>query len=153
MKLSYEDIKEKKIKLDYPSELFINGKFHKSKSDISFDNISPIDGKIINKISFAHKEDINFAVTRAREVFNRGYWSNLPPGKRKKILLKFAELIERDRLELSLLDTIDMGKPINDTFNADLPTSIDNIELPFVDGHMENCASSNYWKFCYFKTC
>ena len=46
----------------------------------------------------------------------------------KKILLKFATLLERDRLELALLDTIDMGKTINDTFNADLPTSIDNIE-------------------------
>ena len=52
----------------------------------------------------------------------------MPPGQRKKILLKFAQLIERDRLELSLLDTIDMGKTINDTYNADLPTSIDNIE-------------------------
>ena len=52
----------------------------------------------------------------------------MPPGHRKKILLKFAQLIERDRLELSLLDTIDMGKTINDTYNADLPTSIDNIE-------------------------
>ena len=51
----------------------------------------------------------------------------MPPGKRKKILLKFAQLIERDRLELSLLDTIDMGKTINDTYNADLLTSIDNI--------------------------
>ena len=52
----------------------------------------------------------------------------MPPVQRKKILLKFAQLIERDRLELSLLDTIDMGKTINDTYNADLPTSIDNIE-------------------------
>ena len=52
----------------------------------------------------------------------------MAPGQRKKILLKFSQLIERDRLELSLLDTIDMGKTINDTYNADLPTSIDNIE-------------------------
>ncbi|MDC6448477.1 aldehyde dehydrogenase [Alphaproteobacteria bacterium] len=128
MELTYESIKEAKNKLNYPSELFINGKYQKSISDNYFDNISPIDGKIINKVSLAQKEDIDLAVFKAREIFNKGYWSSLPPSLRKKILLKFAELLERDRLELSLLDTIDMGKTINDTFNADLPTSIDNIE-------------------------
>tara|TARA_B100001964_G_C14220730_1_gene595168 strand:- start:530 stop:2026 length:1497 start_codon:yes stop_codon:yes gene_type:complete len=128
MKLTYDNVREAKIKLNYPSELFINGKYSKSTSEKIFDNISPIDGKIVNKVSFAQKEDVDLAAAKAREVFNKGYWSNLPPGKRKKILLRFAELLERDRLELSLLDTIDMGKTINDTFYADLPTSIDNIE-------------------------
>ena len=40
---------------------------------------------------------------------------------RKKILLKFADLLEKNQMELALLDTIDMGKTINDTFNADIP--------------------------------
>ncbi len=128
MNLSYDDIKKAKNNLTYPSELFINGKYQKSISQQSFDNISPINGKIVNKVSFSQKEDIDLAVSKAREVFNKGIWSNLPPSQRKKTLLRFAELLERDRLELSLLDTIDMGKTINDTFNADLPTSIDNIE-------------------------
>ena len=128
MTLSYQQVKEKQLKLKFPSELFINGKYQKPISEKFFDNISPIDGKIINQISFAQQEDIDKAVSSAKEVFQKGYWSNLPPGQRKKILLKFAELLERDRLELSLLDTIDMGKTINDTYNADLPTSIDNIE-------------------------
>ncbi len=128
MNLNIQNIKEVKSKLNYPSKLFINGDYHKSISENSFDNISPIDGKIINKVYISQQEDIDLAVSKAREAFSRGSWSNLPPGKRKKILLKFAELLERDRLELSLLDTMDMGKTINDTYNADLPTSIDNIE-------------------------
>ena len=61
MKLSYENIKSKKNNLDYPSELFINGKYKKSNSEILFDNISPIDGKLINRVSFAQKEDIDLA--------------------------------------------------------------------------------------------
>jgi 4-guanidinobutyraldehyde dehydrogenase/NAD-dependent aldehyde dehydrogenase len=128
MNLNYQLVKEKKSKLNFPSDLFIGGNYQKSISKKSFDNISPIDGKIINQISFAQQDDIDRAVDTARKVFEKGYWSNMPPGQRKKILLKFAQLIERDRLELSLLDTIDMGKTINDTYNADLPTSIDNIE-------------------------
>jgi len=128
MNLSKAIIKQAKIKLEYPSDLFINGRYQKSISESFFDNISPIDGKILNKVSFAQQEDIELAVSKAREVFEKGYWSNLPPGQRKKILLKFAELLERDRLQLSLLDTMDMGKTISDTYNSDLPTSIDNIE-------------------------
>jgi 4-guanidinobutyraldehyde dehydrogenase/NAD-dependent aldehyde dehydrogenase len=128
MKLSNSNIKSAKSNLDYPSQLFINGKYQNSFSEKFFENISPIDGKIINKVSFAQQQDVDLAVFKAREAFNKGYWSNLPPANRKKILLKFAQLLERDRLELALLDTIDMGKTISDTFNADLPTSIDNIE-------------------------
>ncbi|MDC0058221.1 aldehyde dehydrogenase [Pelagibacteraceae bacterium] len=128
MNLNYQEIIKLKSNLIYPSMLFINGKYQKSISEKSFDNISPIDGEIINKVFIAQQEDVDLAVSKAREVFNKGHWSNLPPGQRKKILLKFATLLERDRLELSLLDTIDMGKTINDTYNADLPTSIDNIE-------------------------
>ncbi len=128
MNLTSENIKKAKSKLKYPYELFINGKYQKSTSEKSFDNISPIDGNLINKVFLAQQEDVDLAVLKARETFNKGHWSNLPPGKRKKILLKFATLLERDRLELALLDTIDMGKTINDTYNADLPTSIDNIE-------------------------
>ena len=128
MTLNHQLVKEKKSKLNFPSDLFINGNYHKSFSEKFFNNISPIDGKLINQISFAQQADIDRAVSVARKVFEKGSWSNMPPGQRKKILLKFAQLIERDRLELSLLDTIDMGKTINDTYNADLPTSIDNIE-------------------------
>ena len=128
MNLRPKNINKIKSNLNYPSQLFINGKYQKSITEKSFDNISPIDGKLINKVFLAGKDDIDLAVAKAREIFNKGYWSNLPPGERKKILLKFATLLERDRLELSLLDTIDMGKAINDTYNADLPTSIDNIE-------------------------
>ena len=128
MNLSYKNIQEEKNKLNFPSDLFINGKYQKSVSGISFHNISPIDGKLVNKVSLAQKEDIDLAVLKAREVFDKGSWSKLAPAQRKKILLKFAGLLERDRLELSLLDTIDMGKTISDTFNGDLPTSIDNIE-------------------------
>ena len=128
MDLKFENIKKVQSNLDYPSQLFINGKYQKSISEICFENISPIDGRIVNKVYLAQQDDVNLAVSKARESFNKGYWSNLPPGQRKKILLKFASLLEKNRLELALLDTIDMGKTINDTYNADLPTSIDNIE-------------------------
>ena len=75
MKLNHENIKEVKNKLIYPSELFINGKYQKPISEKSFENISPINGHKVNSVSFAQKEDIDLAVKKAREVFNKGIWS------------------------------------------------------------------------------
>jgi len=127
MTLTKKVILEKKESLIYPSKIFINGKYQESKSNQVFENISPIDGKIINNISFAQQEDVDLAVKNARETFEKGSWSKADPSHRKKIMLRFADLLETHQLELALLDTIDVGKTINDTFNADLPASIDNI--------------------------
>ena len=84
MSLNIENIKKTKSNLDYPSQLFINGKYQKSISEKSFENISPIDGSIVNQVFFAEQEDIDLAVSKAKETFNKGYWSNLSPGERKK---------------------------------------------------------------------
>ena len=63
-------IKEKN-NINYPSKIFVNGKYQDSISGKQFENISPINGNVINRISFAQKEDVDFAVTRAREVFQQ----------------------------------------------------------------------------------
>ena len=127
MILSKKLVLEKKQSLNFPSKIFINGNYNDSKSGKFFENISPVDGKIINKIAFAQKEDVNLAVQIARRTFDKGSWSRADPSHRKKVMLKFADLLESNQLELALLDTIDVGKTIGDTFNADLPASVDNI--------------------------
>ena len=82
MNLTSENIKKVRSNINFPSEIFINGKYQKSISEKSFDNISSIDGKVINKVSLAQQEDVNLAVSKARETFNKGHWSNLPPSQR-----------------------------------------------------------------------
>ncbi len=127
MNLNKEDILKKKNEITLPGQVFINGRYQDSISGKTFENISPIDGKNINKISFSQKEDVDNAVKIARKTFESGVWSKADPSYRKKILLNFADLLEKNQLELSLLDTIDVGKTINDTYNADIPASVDNI--------------------------
>jgi 4-guanidinobutyraldehyde dehydrogenase/NAD-dependent aldehyde dehydrogenase len=127
MNLTKDIVKKGKEKINFPSQIFINGKYQESITGKSFENNSPIDGKNINNISFAHKEDVNLAVSAARRAFEKGSWSKSDPSYRKKILLRFADLLEKHQLELALLDTFDVGKTINDTYNADIPASVDNI--------------------------
>ena len=127
MNLTKDLVIKEKDKINFPSKIFIDGKYQDSISGYTFKNMSPIDGKIINNISFAQKEDVDLAVQSARKVFEKGSWSKANPSFRKKTLLKFADLLEKHQLELALLDTIDVGKTINDTYNADVPASLDNI--------------------------
>ena len=68
--------------------------------------------------------DVDRAVAAARRAFEAGAWSALAPRERKAALLRLAALIEAHKEELALLETLDMGKPIRDALQFDLPETI-----------------------------
>jgi acyl-CoA reductase-like NAD-dependent aldehyde dehydrogenase len=121
--LSLESIKAQVAGLNYRSQAFINGKYVPAASGKTFDNVNPATGKVINKVAECDKEDVDRAVKAAREVFEKGTWSNMAPSDRKKILQRFADLIDKHQTELALLETLDMGKPIRDSYKIDIPLS------------------------------
>ena len=84
MNLTNDIIKKEKDKINFPSKIFIGGKYQESILEKKFENISPIDGKIVNNISFSQKEDVDLAVLSARNVFDKGSWSKAAPVFRKK---------------------------------------------------------------------
>lgn len=91
---------------------FINGQYQDASSKQTFDCISPIDGRLLGKVASCDLADANIAVSNARSVFEAGAWSQLPPVKRKQVMIRFAQLMEDNADELALLETLDMGKPI-----------------------------------------
>ncbi|SET05064.1 aldehyde dehydrogenase [[Clostridium] polysaccharolyticum] len=97
------------------TEAYIDGKYQKSVTGKTFENISPIDGSVITDIAFCQIEDVNLAVKAARRAFEEGVWSGQNPENRKEILYKFADIIEEHIEELAYLETLDMGKPINNS--------------------------------------
>ena len=112
MALAYNDVIDKKNSLDFRTQAFIGGNYVNSTSGKTFESISPVDGQIITNIAECDVEDINKAVIAAREVFEKGSWSRMAPSKRKKILFNFADLMKKNILELGILETLNMGKPI-----------------------------------------
>ena len=112
MALAYNDVIDKKDSLDFRTQAFIGGNYVDSTSGKTFESISPVDGKVITNIAECDVEDINKAVIAAREVFEKGSWSRMAPSKRKKILFNFADLMKKNILELGILETLNMGKPI-----------------------------------------
>ncbi len=109
------------------TQAFINGQFTDAEQKQVFDNFNPATGKLLNKIAACSAADVDKAVSAAREAFNRGVWSKMEPRERKRILLKFASLIEQHTPELALLDSIDAGKPLTDCESFDLPDVVNNV--------------------------
>ena len=108
-----------------PGKLFINGKWVDSVSGKTFDTLNPATEKVITSVAEGDSADIDLAVIAAREAFENGPWKKTDARDRGRILLEIANLIEKNKDELALLDTLDNGKPINETTNADIPLAID----------------------------
>ncbi len=102
---------------------FIGGRRVDSVRGETFDCISPIDGRVLGQVARCGAEDIDAAVRAARRAFEDGRWSAKPPAVRKKILQKFADRILAARDELALLETLDMGKPIQYALGVDVPAA------------------------------
>ncbi len=83
--------------------------------------ISPIDGREVAQVSQCGSDDVNRAVGAARSSFAAGSWAMQPPGARKQVLQRLADLILEHNEELALLETLDAGKPIGLTSNNDIP--------------------------------
>lgn len=89
----------------------------------TFDKHSPIDGRLLGRVARGQAADIGLAVRSARAAFDDGRWSAKAPAARKKILQRFAENILAARDELALLETLDMGKPIQHALSVDVPAA------------------------------
>ncbi|KAK4481208.1 hypothetical protein RD792_012090 [Penstemon davidsonii] len=108
------------------TKLFINGEFVESLSGKTFETIDPRTGEVIAKISEGDKEDIDLAVKAARQAFDHGPWPRLPGSERRKIMLKFADLIDENVEEIAALDTIDGGKLYHFGKIVEIPSAAEN---------------------------
>jgi acyl-CoA reductase-like NAD-dependent aldehyde dehydrogenase len=103
------------------TQAFIEGRYVDAASGATFNSVNPATGKVLAQVAAGDEEDVNRAVASARAAFRKGVWSNQPPAKRKKVLARLAELILKHTDELALLETLDMGKPISDSLQIDIP--------------------------------
>jgi gamma-glutamyl-gamma-aminobutyraldehyde dehydrogenase len=100
-------------------QLFVGGKPTPAIGEARLDVVSPIDGHILTTIADADGADVDLAVKRARLAFEKGSWSGATPAQRKKILLRFADLIEQHALEIAVLGVRDNGTEIGMAYKAE----------------------------------
>ena len=107
---------------------FIGGSYLAALDGATFAKISPIDGKVFAHVADCGEADIDRAVASARKAFESGIWRDADPLMKKKVLLRFAELIREHTDEIALLETLDVGKVIANAIAVDVPMCADCIQ-------------------------
>lgn len=103
---------------------YIGGKFVAPVDGEYFDAISPIDGKAFAKCARSNEKDIELALDAAHKAAPA--WNSSSAAERASVLNKMADIIEENLEFLARVETIDNGKPIRETMNADLPLVVDH---------------------------
>lgn len=114
---------------DAETRFFIDGKFVDAIDGQRFESVNPATGELIATVAAANGKDVDAAVAAARKSFRSGAWSRMAPRRRMEILYRFNELIGNDAERLAVLDTLNMGKPISDMLNVDLPSVIETFQF------------------------
>jgi len=113
--------KQQQITLKH--QAFIDGKFVDASDGDTYDTINPATGELLTKQAACSVADVDAAVAAARRTFESGVWADKAPGERKAIMQKLAQLIRDNLEELALLESLNVGKPVNDAVNIDIPGS------------------------------
>src|SRR5262245_22095176 len=103
--------------------MLIDGKWVEAASGKTFETLDPATGSVLARVAEGDAEDIDRAARAARRAFDSGPWPRMAPAARQKILLKLADLIEENGLELAQLETLDNGKSIGESQAVDVPAA------------------------------
>jgi gamma-glutamyl-gamma-aminobutyraldehyde dehydrogenase len=109
--------------LQFRTRAFIDGAYVDALSGRTYVTENPATGRRLAEIAECGAEDVDRAVAAARRAADSGVWSGMAPADRKRILVRFADLINEHAEELALTESLDVGKPIVDTRALDIPDS------------------------------
>ncbi|NHC05150.1 aldehyde dehydrogenase [Azonexus fungiphilus] len=103
---------------------FINGRWTAPVKGQYFDVVTPVNGKVYTQVARSSAEDIELALDAAHAAFPK--WGKTDAATRSNILLKIADRLEQNLELLAYAETVDNGKPIRETLNADIPLAVDH---------------------------
>ncbi|TIM80697.1 MAG: aldehyde dehydrogenase family protein [Mesorhizobium sp.] len=113
--------------IQFPTNAFIDGAFRPANSGKTSKTTNPATSETLAEIAACDATDVDFAVAKARQAFDDGRWHLRSPGERKAVLLEFAKLLERNRHELAVMESLDSGKPVRECQTVDVPDTIHTI--------------------------
>ncbi len=106
---------------------FVNGKMVKSvDGQRAKPIISPVDERTLGKVPTGSEKDVDRAVGAAAAAFEK--WQDTTPGERSLMLLKLADIIEKNGDELAALEADNVGKPIG-LAKSEIPFMVDNLRF------------------------
>jgi gamma-glutamyl-gamma-aminobutyraldehyde dehydrogenase len=122
-KLGKKDWHKMAEKIKPETRNFIDGKFVAARKGKTFESINPVNGEVIAEVARSDASDVDAAVKAGRKAFKSGAWSRMAPRDRMDVLYRYANLIREHAVDFALLDVLNMGKPVSDMLNSDVPGS------------------------------
>ncbi len=119
---------------------YVNGQLVAPISGSYLENMNPAEGKVYSHLPDSDERDVEAAVIVAQSAF--AAWAQMPSAKRVSILLKIADLIDRDLEALALAESIDQGKPVKLAKAVDIPRASANMRF-FATASMHVAAESH----------
>ncbi|WP_221793090.1 aldehyde dehydrogenase [Oceanobacter mangrovi] len=104
-----------------PNQAWINGQYLDASDAACYDTINPATGELLVATAACTTADVDLAVAAARQTFEAGVWADQAPAQRKAVIRKLAALMMEHREELALLESLNVGKPVMDCYNLDIP--------------------------------
>ena len=96
-----------------PRKMLINNKWVTGSSEETINTLNPANGTVLTSVPSASKTDVDLSVQAARNAFVTSWKNKISPSQRADLLLKLAQLMERDASVLEQLETLDNGKPLD----------------------------------------
>ncbi|KYR00856.1 aldehyde dehydrogenase [Tieghemostelium lacteum] len=109
------------------TKLFINNEWVDSQCKRTFNTVNPYTEEVICSVTEGDKEDVDIAVIAARKALEEGPWGSMSTSDRSALMMKLADLIEKNKDYLSKLESTDNGKPLSSASGYDLDQSIKTI--------------------------
>ncbi len=103
---------------------FINGSWRKSESNKTLDVLNPATGELLTRVPAGDSRDVDAAVAAARQAF--ASWGKTTPVERQGVLLEIANRIQKRARDYAELESLNVGKPIRESANIDVPLAIDH---------------------------
>lgn len=124
---------------------FIDGDFMPGRAGRSFEAVNPATGDVLGEIARGDGDDVDRAVASCRKAFRSGAWSRMAPRERMDVLYRYARLLGAHADSLAVMDVLDVGKPIRDMLDADIPMSVDCFQyfaetIDKIDGQVTSTA-------------
>lgn len=108
-----------------PGKLFIGGKNLECTSGQKIEVLNPATGQVLTAVERGKAEDVDCAVRAARQAFECGPWPKMNASERSRILWRISELIEKNRDELGMLESLNNGKTVKQAARGDMAPAAD----------------------------
>jgi acyl-CoA reductase-like NAD-dependent aldehyde dehydrogenase len=104
-----------------PLKMYIGGQWRAAASGSTFETLDPGRGTVLARVAAADAGDVDDAVQAARTAFEKSAWGTMPANDRAVRLHRLADLIEKNAVFLSELESFDVGKPRGQALAFDIP--------------------------------